>query len=87
MRRRFSLAYAQPRAVRRVMTGLARRFYLRLLSRDGRTIAVYSDFYHWRVSNWIDVDESTIRIRQDRVIDAEARFAGLSPEQSEAIAS
>jgi len=66
---------------------LARRFYLRLLSRDGRTIAVYSDFYHWRVSNWIDVDESTIRIRQDRVIDAEARFAGLTPEQSEAIAS
>ena len=66
---------------------LSRRFYLRLLARDGRTIAVYSDFYRWRVSNWMAVDESTIRIRRDRVVDSEARFGGLSTEQGEAIAS
>lgn len=64
-----------------------RRFYLRLLSRDGRTIAVYSDFKEWNLSNWITVDTSTISLRREHVLQREAQFTSLTAEQSAAISS
>lgn len=64
-----------------------RRLYLRLLSEEGRTIAVYSDFREWALSNWIILDGSTIRIKHGHILSSEARFAELTPEQVTAIAS
>ena len=66
---------------------LARRLYLRLLSAEGRTLSVYSDFRTWSLSNWVAIDGSTIRIRHAYVLLSEARFGGLTPEQVTAIAS
>jgi TolB-like protein len=66
---------------------LTRRLFLRLLSEDGRTIAVYSDFRRWSLSNWMTVDGATIRIRHGHVLTSEARFADMTPEQMAAIAS
>jgi len=64
-----------------------RRLYLRLLSEEGRTIAVYSDFREWALSNWITLDGSTIRIKRAYVLPSEARFGKLTPEQITAVAS
>ena len=64
-----------------------RRLYLRLLSEEGRTIAVYSDFREWALSNWIALDGSTIRIKRAYVLPSEAKFAELTPDQTAAIAS
>ena len=66
---------------------LARRLYLRVLSPEGRTIAVYSDFRAWSLSNWIAVDGSTLRIRHAHVLQSEARLGELTPEQVTAITS
>ncbi len=64
-----------------------RRLYLRLLSEEGRTIAVYSNFREWALSNWIALDGSTIRIKRTFVLPSEARFGELTPDQTAAIAS
>jgi hypothetical protein len=64
-----------------------RRLYLRLLSEEGRTIAVYSDFREWTLSNWIALDGSTIRIKRAYILPSEARFGELTPEQITAVAS
>ncbi len=66
---------------------LARRLYVWLLSADGRTIAVYSDFRAWSLSNWIAIDGSTLQIRHAHVSRSHARFGELTPEQVAAIAS
>jgi TolB-like protein len=66
---------------------LARRLYVWLLSADGRTIAVYSDFRAWSLSNWIAVDGSTVRIRHAHVLRSHATFGELTPEQVTAITS
>nr|MBA2253213.1 hypothetical protein [Nitrospirales bacterium] len=66
---------------------LARRLYVRLLSAEGRTVAVYSDFRAWSLSNWIAADGSTLRIRHAYVLPSEARFGELTPEQVTAITS
>lgn len=66
---------------------LARRVYLRLLSAEGRTIAVYSDFRTWSMSNWIAVDGATIRIKHAHVLPSEAWFPELTLEQIAGIAS
>jgi hypothetical protein len=66
---------------------LARRLYVWLLSADGRTIAVYSDFRAWSLSNWIAVDGSTLRIRHAHVWRSHATFGELTPEQVTAITS
>lgn len=59
-----------------------RRLYLRLLSTDGRTIALYSGWREWQVSKWIaPLDDQRVQIKPDRVLAAEAVFAGLAPEQ------
>jgi TolB-like protein len=64
-----------------------RRLYLRLLSEEGRTIAIYSDFRGWALSNWLMLDGSTIRIKRAYILPSEARFEELTPEQITAIAS
>ena len=64
-----------------------RRLYLRLLSEEGRTIAVYSDFREWALSNWIALDGSTIRIKRAYILPSEARFGELTSAQIAAIAS
>jgi TolB-like protein len=64
-----------------------RRLYLRLLSAEGRTMAVYSDFRGWALSNWLMLDGSTIRIKRAYILPSEARFEELTPEQITAIAS
>ena len=66
---------------------LARRLYVRLLSSEGRTISVYSDYRAWSLSNWIAIDGSTIRIRLAHILPSEAKFGELTPEQLTAIAS
>jgi TolB-like protein len=66
---------------------LSRRLYVRLLSAEGRTIAVYSDFRAWSLSNWIAVDGSTLRIRHAHVLRSQARFGELTPEQVIAVTS
>lgn len=66
---------------------LARRLYVRLLSAEGRTIAVYSDFRAWSLSNWIAVDGASIRIRHVHVLRSQARFGELTAEQVTAITS
>lgn len=59
-----------------------RRIYLRLLSKDGRTIAIYSSLRDWMVSNWVSpIDEQRVRIESGRGEESEAVFAGLTPEQ------
>lgn len=64
-----------------------RRLYLRLLSEEGHTMAVYSDFRGWALSNWLMFDGSTIRIKRAYILPSEARFEELTPEQITAIAS
>ena len=66
---------------------LTRRLYLRVLSEEGRTIAVYSDFRKWALFNWITLDGSTIRIKRAYSLPSEARFEELTSEQVAAIAS
>ncbi|WP_447983528.1 CsgG/HfaB family protein [Nitrospira sp. Nam74] len=66
---------------------LARRVCVRLLSAEGLTIAVYSDFRAWALSNWIAVDGSTLRIRRAHVLQSQARFDELTPEQGTTITS
>lgn len=71
-------------ASRAVIDALAhpRRFYLRLLAADGRTLAIYSGFRHWRLSQWIAVkDHEWVRIEQGKVVTGESMVHGLSPEQ------
>lgn len=64
-----------------------RRLYLRLLSMDGRTIALYSGWREWQVSKWIaPLDDQRVQIKPDRVLAAEAVFAGLAPEQVAVVA-
>lgn len=65
---------------------LSRRLYLRLLSQDGRTIAVYSDFREWSLSNWLSVVNATIRIKRAHELHSEATFMDLTPEQVSAMA-
>lgn len=66
---------------------LTRRLYLRLLSQEGRTIAVYSDFREWTLSNWIALDGSTIRIKRGYALLSEGKFGELTPDQIAAVAS
>lgn len=66
---------------------LTRRLYLRLLSEEDHTIAVYSDFRKWALSNWIALDGSTIRIKRAYILPSEVRFGELTTEQVAAIAS
>ncbi|MBI5410915.1 MAG: hypothetical protein HZA21_02880, partial [Nitrospirae bacterium] len=64
-----------------------RRIYLRLLSKDGRTIAIYSSLRDWVVSNWVSpIDEQRVRIESGRGGESEAVFAGLTPEQVAGVA-
>lgn len=64
-----------------------RRFYLRLLAQDGRTIALYSDFKKWRLANWIARDGAMIHVRRGHILKGEAKFASLTAEQSAAVSS
>jgi TolB-like protein len=66
---------------------LARRVYVRLLSAEGRTIAVCSDFRAWSLSNWIMIEGSTLRIRRAHVLRSQAKFGELTPEQVTGITS
>jgi TolB-like protein len=66
---------------------LARRLYVRLLSAEGRTIAVYSDFRAWSLSNWIAIDGSTLRIRHAHAVRSQASFGELTPEQVTTVTS
>ncbi len=62
--------------------GSPRRIYLRLLSSEGRTIAIYSNWRGWQLGTWVlPLDEQRVRIDSDTVLDSEARFMGLTPEQ------
>lgn len=60
---------------------LPRRAYLRLLTKEQRTIAVYSNLQDWRLSNWLSGEKERVRLELDRVIRSEAVFPGLLPEQ------
>jgi hypothetical protein len=66
---------------------LMRRVCVRLLSAEGLTIAIYSDFRAWSLSNWIAIDGSTLRIRRAHVLQSQARFDELTPEQVTTITS
>lgn len=62
--------------------GTPRRIYLRLLSSEGRTIAIYSSWQTWQWATWVTpLDEQRVRINNETVLDSEARFIGLTPEQ------
>ncbi len=64
-----------------------RRIYLRLLSKEGRTVAIYSSLHNWLVSNWVSpVDDQQVRIESGRVEGGEAVFAGLTAEQVAGVA-
>ncbi|MDE3020041.1 MAG: hypothetical protein KGI53_13580, partial [Nitrospirota bacterium] len=59
-----------------------RRIYLRLLSTDGRTIAIYSNWQKWQLATWVaPLDEQRVQINNGLVLASEAVFAGLTPEQ------
>lgn len=65
-----------------------RRVYLRLLSREGRAISVYSSLQDWRVSNWVArVDDERVRISRDKIVTSEALITGLTGEQVADVAS
>ncbi|TAJ08737.1 MAG: hypothetical protein EPO61_07440 [Nitrospirae bacterium] len=62
--------------------GSPRRIYLRLLSSEGRTIAIYSNWRAWQLGTWVSpLDEQRVRIASELVLASEARFMGLTPEQ------
>ena len=62
--------------------GSPRRIYLRLLSSEGRTMAIYSNWRGWQLGTWVSpLDEQRVRINSETVVDSEARFMGLTPEQ------
>nr|MBI3612537.1 hypothetical protein [Nitrospirota bacterium] len=62
--------------------GSPRRIYLRLLSSEGQTIAIYSNWRGWQLGTWVSpLDEQRVRIDSAMVLDSEARFMGLTPEQ------
>lgn len=59
-----------------------RRVYLRLLAKDGKTLAIYSSLQDWRLSTWVlPVDDQRVRIESGLVLAAEGVFSGLTPEQ------
>lgn len=65
-----------------------RRIFVRLLSREGRTVAVYSNMQEWRVSSWVsEVDEQWVRIESHRIVEGEAVVMGLTPQQASAVVS
>jgi len=64
-----------------------RRIYLRLLSKEGRTLGIYSSLRSWMVSNWVSpTDDQRVRIESGRVDGSEAVFAGLTQEQIAGVA-
>jgi TolB-like protein len=59
-----------------------RRIYLRLLSKEGRTMGIYSSLRSWMVSNWVSpMEDQRVRIESGRADGSEAVFAGLTQEQ------
>lgn len=67
--------------------GTPRRLYLRLLSTDGRTIALFSGWRDWQLARWLaPLDDQRVQIRPDYVLQAEAIFSGLTMEQVAAVA-
>ncbi len=65
-----------------------RRVFVRLLSHDGRTVAVYSDMQGWRVSSWVSgADEQWVRIEGHKIVQGEAVVTGLTPQQASAVVS
>ncbi len=62
--------------------GVPRRIYLRLLSTDGRTIAIYSNWQKWQLATWVvPLDEQHVQVNHGLVLASEAVFTGLTPEQ------
>lgn len=62
--------------------GIPRRIYLRLLSPEGRTIAIYSSWRDWQVATWVaPLDGQQVKIQSDFVLASEAVFAGLTAAQ------
>jgi len=66
--------------------GSPRRIYLRLLSTEGRTLAIYSSWREWQLATWMTpLDEQRVRIDTEAVLASEAVFAGLTTEQAAGI--
>ena len=68
--------------------GETRRLYLRLLSSNGQTIAVYSDFLNWRLSVWLTpMDGERVRLASLKVVVSEAKIAGMSLDHIAAVSN
>jgi TolB-like protein len=82
-------AVLKPDLHRELMRQLAvpRRLYLRLLSRDGRAIGIYSDYRGWLLSNWIAVEGEEVRVRRQKAVESEAVFERLPSDQMVSLAS
>ncbi len=59
------------------------RAYLRVLDKDGRTIAIYSALRDWRLSSWIvPHDDEHLLVDVERIVETQVLITGLTMAQA-----